>query len=206
MVDNVTRGTPNVVSQGDNRTYTTGNFGATRREGVPVEFTKARWNLSSRRAESEAKYATLETNGGAHAQVGKLIKISGSVSRDLKVRFRVNYQGWWNVLGLGSTNMTFQSLVVRDSGPLFPSVGSSAILARRVHYDVDGSAYTNGSVDQSRDHTLTINSSDLSNGNVLRLVVACTTIGDATTFGSAESDAHGSPNQIDYDDIQISWS
>ena len=198
MGTNSTKGTPTRVSEDSYFNFYEGNFGATRQGGVPVEATSASWNLSEGRARSKAYFATSYSQGGANAQVGQLIKIDGSVSKDLEITFDCDYGGYGEVLGTGSADLVFQALVVDDDGPLFPEVGDSSILKRSEFVDRHFGVYQNGKESGSPSSTLIVPSYELNDGQVLRLVVACSTIAQASSAGSSQSDAYDSGSTLDY--------
>jgi len=116
---------------------------------------------------------------------------------DLTKRVDADWQGILEIIGAGGSSMTTKALLVKDDGPLFPSVGDSSILdsISLVSESADATDIGNPIVKDGRVYS-DGNSSPLvatnpSNGDRYRVVVFVqTTASVPYLFASAPSDAN----------------
>jgi hypothetical protein len=202
---------PEPVSPGVDEDLFNARFAATRREGVPVEKTTALWRKSQKKAECAVNQQGLGT-GGASAAIGTRLQVDGNPSQDLQLTVDPNWKGIISNKGFGSATLQFQTLATRGSAPLFPDVGSSSILDRQEHVDLSrGASLTPKVVSGAKTIDLLVPSSELSDGDIVRVAVGADVTATVTkVLGQGRADAASNvegnyDGRIFFGSVQASW-
>ncbi len=211
MLTDSFKDSPESVSPGVDEDLFDARFAATRREGVPVEKTTALWRENQKKAECAVNQQVLGT-GGASAAIGTRLQVDGNPSQDLQLTIDPNWRGMISNKGFGSSTLQFQTLATRGSAPLFPDLGSSSVLDRREHVDLSrGASLTPKVVSGSNSVDLVVLSSDLSDGDIVRVTVgadvtATMTNGLGQSRADAASNVEGNyDGRIFFGSVQVSW-
>lgn len=202
---------PVQISSGESKTVFDAQFGAKKRDGVPVEKTFARWTKDQKKAECAVNQQGLGV-GGASASIGVRLEVQGDPSQDLELKIDPNWRGVISNKGIASASLQFQTSAVRGSADLFPGQGSSSILDRREHVDATvGTALTPDYRRGTSTTELFVPSDDLSDGDIVRAAVSADVTASVTkAVGQGRADA-ASNNDSNYDgrilfgSVQVDW-
>lgn len=218
MVKQVDSGSPEEVQVGQEVNIWDANYGALNREGVPVELTKARFDLNETEANAEVNM-NVGGSAGALCFTAKLVEIEGNPSSDMEVTIDSQYKGHMQTnLAGGGAELSFVTFVADHSSA--PDIidttnpgGKEYILDYEIHYDHDIGPLDTDSVQDTTDKTYYVSQSDISDGDVLRIGVGARVVGTVdVAAATAESDAFNEsggadnfPGKISYGNINISW-
>lgn len=204
-------GEPTPVTAGETVIFQDANFGNTiDTTGIAIEGSDyARYDLDRNRIESIATGGVFAGSITTAAHLGKRVKIEGNPSNALRVSFNYMYGARAQVMGLGLTRATTVLFIIRD-GTDIPKISSPEVLTFTYPCDINQSL-PGATVQEERStisDSLIIESSDMQNGDVLRIGIAAFAGVGTDTLAQGIGDVEGGGSYegfMEYENIALSW-
>ena len=123
------------IDGGDDKYLYNYNWGATSKNGAAIVNIRTKYNTAGT-AES-ATHAAGVGQGGGRSKVGQLFEIGQNANNysGLEIIADVYWYGIQEIIGAGGCRIIFGSSVIDDSGPTWPSSGSSYIKSDLTYVD-----------------------------------------------------------------------